>query len=215
MAAANITVGQDDGLAMPEPVRWRCLGHPACMAMDRQDGGGEHSPLKPAKSELLSAMPPPAVSASEKGLPAGTSKRIDPEDVVEICHIYKYINVGLHGNPDHFNTICFVEKMQEPDTHNCRPIIFVSRKVTPEHGQWTLTVTTSRGGTELILNFNARFGQSGFEDPPLWPVRLLRRSDATKFVWQGHDRNGSRIVLERLESLARGSVGWWESAETL
>ena len=129
-------------------------------------------------------------------------------EVVEICHVYKYINVGLHGNPDHFNTICFVKKMQEPYT---QPIIFLSWDVTPEHGQWALT----RGGTELILKFSARFGQRGFEDPLLWPVRLLRHSDATTFVWQGHDRKGNRIVLEHLSSVKRGAVGWWESADTL
>jgi hypothetical protein len=131
-------------------------------------------------------------------------------EVIEICHVYKYINVGLHGNSDHYDTICFVEKMQEPDA-SCQPIVFVSWEVTPEHGQWILT----RGGTELILKFNARFGQVGFEDPPLWPVRLLRHSDATTYVWQGYDRKGKRIVLEHLNSVKRGAMGWWSFAGTL
>ena len=149
-----------------------------------QDDGGEHSP----------------------------DSLMDPEDAIEICHIYKYIYVGLHGTSTTTQgTICFIEKMQEPDTHNCRPIIFVSRTVTPEHGQWTLT----RDCTELILNFNARFGQSCFEDPPLWPVRLLRHSDAATYVWQGYDRKGKRIVLEHLSSVKRGAMGWWSFAGTL
>ena len=129
--------------------------------------------------------------------------------VVEICYTYKYINVGLHSNPDHFDAICLVEKMQELATHG-QPIILVSWDVTPEHGQWART----RHGTELILKFNARFGQRGFEDPPLWPVRLLRHFEGTKCVWQGHDRNGNRIVLEHLSSAKRGPVGWWESTDT-
>ena len=132
------------------------------------------------------------------------------QEVVEICHVYKYIKVGSGNNTDRYDTICFVEKPLAPDTH-CQTIIFVSWDVTPEHGQWTLT----RGGTELILKFNARFGQSGFEDPPLWPVRLLRHSDATHFVWRGHDRKGSRIFLEHLFSVKRGAVSWWEFAHTL
>ena len=98
-----------------------------------------------------------------------------------------------------------------PKGQHSQPIIFVSWDVTPEHGQWTLT----RGGTELILKFNARFGQRGFEDPPLWPVRLLRHNDATKFVWQGQDRKGNRIVLEHLDSVKRGPAGWFRSADTL
>ena len=91
------------------------------------------------------------------------------QDVTEIHHIFKYINVGSHNKPDYFSTICLVKKtkrkekvkkMQEPDTP--QRIIFASSDVTPEHGEWTLG---PRGvNNELILRFNARFGKSGFED---------------------------------------------------
>ena len=133
------------------------------------------------------------------------------QDVVEICHCCKYVKVGSDDNPDHYDTICFVEKPLAPGAHY-QPIIFVSWDVTPEHGQWSLT----KGGTELNLRFNARFGQKGFENRPLWSVRLLRHSDAKPgFEWQGHDRKGARIVLEHLESAKRGPAGWWESSDTL
>ena len=86
---------------------------------------------------------------------------MDELDVAEIAHVYTYINVGLHGN--HFNTICFVKKMQES---NCQPIIFVSwDHVTPEHGQWTLT----GDGTELVIKFNAR------EDPHPPPKKKTKK----------------------------------------
>ncbi len=93
------------------------------------------------------------------------------QDVTGIRHVFKYINVGLHGKPDRFSTICLVKKilkkkclvkkMQEPDTP--QRIIFASFDVTPEHGDLTIEGVND----ELILRFNARFGKSGFEDTDL------------------------------------------------
>jgi hypothetical protein len=136
-------------------------------------------------------------------------------DVVEIAHCYKYIKVGEHDDPDRWNTICLTEKphvMVGVSNDPEKKVIYVSWDVTPEHGRWSL----NNAQNELTLRFNARFGQEGFEDPPLWPVCLQRHSDAQPGrEWQGYDRRGSRIILEHIKSVKRGAVGGWESTDVL
>ena len=149
---------------------------------------------------------------------AMASHAIVRADFFEIVHSFKYINLGYEST----NTICLVELATSDSKH----VVFVSKKVTPRHGQWSLDPTRNK----LSICFNARYGTEGFEQ--LWPIELFRithdrssnvasdravvaESIGRRCEWHGHDRKGNQILLEHIQSVKSVAAGPWAFTDKL
>ena len=137
---------------------------------------------------------------------------------VERVHSFKYIKTSSSGTADAStagastpeggtsvwtNTICLVEKLDQQPTLKC--VVFMSLEVTPEHGNWEVDMDQQT----LVIKFNARYGQEGFD----WLAPTVLRRLYRDQIWRGVHRKGDKIVLEHIQSFKRTQNGDWEDCD--